>query len=391
MSRLPRTPYVVALVAASHLFAGCFGDSAGDSVDLDVAAQGSASPPPPRQGAKLPANAVTNWQSFFKDPPTVAERSQLEQKLARWTDDATVEALRSKGRLELALGRLAAAEATFRQALRLSPSDLEAQLEIAGLLLRRKEIGPTFEFLTKIKDDIATSDQVPQTLIVRYRYLLALSLLARGDRAKAHKILGDLVGVDRTFTPAYAALATSYLEAGRDGVAEFVLRRGMDRVKDQGPLYNLMGLVASRQGQTSDARGWFDRALTASPKLTAALVNRAVLAVHAGELGAAEQDLQAALAIEPGAVDALVAIGIVKRRQGSPSLARAAFAKAIDIDPNHTFARFNLAVLMADDLRKPTEAMRLFHEVMQTATPNSELAELSRSYINDLKGTGEPF
>ena len=340
---------------------------------------------------KVPKAAVTNWQAFFRPPPTPAERNLLTQRLDKWSDVDNAKDLVAKGRDEVAVGRYVAAEADFRKALRLKPDDLGAALELAGLFLRKKAVGNAFEFLAQVKEGISTTDDVPQSLIFRYRYTLALGLIARGDLDKGHKVLSDLIGVDKSFAPAYASLATSYLAVGRDQVAEFVVRRGLDRIKDNAPLLNLMGVIAQKARQLDSARTWYDKALTASPSYAPALVNRAALNALNIEYSAAEEDLRQALKIDPQSVDALVSLGIVQRRQGNATGARSSFAKAVDIDPDNAYARFNLAVLLADELKKPGEALRLFHEVMQTTGAGSELHELAHNYINDLKTIGSPM
>lgn len=394
------------LLALATLAGGCASHpgTAGGGDDLDVAMgdRDKAKPAPvtyadvvPKKGAapdaKLPKMAVTNWQAFFKAPPSEKERHLLEQRLAGWQDTSSPKDLVAKGRDEEALGRYAAAEADFRKALRLKADDLDAALELAALYLRKKSVGDAFDFLAQVKEGLSTSDEVGQTLVFKYRYTLAVAYIARGDRAKGHKVLSDLIGLDKTFAPAYATLAASYLAIGKDSVAEFVVRRGLDRAKDDASLLNLMGVIAQKQRDPEVARSWYDKALVATPTYAPALVNRAALSTLSLEYGAAEEDLIQALSFDPQSVDALVALGIVQKRQGNLSGAKASFAKAVDLSPDDAYARFNLAVLLADDLKKPNEALRLFHEVLQTATPGSELRDLARNYINDLRKTGDPY
>ena len=238
---------------------------------------------------------------------------------------------------------------------------------------------------------ISSSDSVTQTVLIKYRYTLALAFIGRGERDKGHRILSDLIGLDKTFTPAYASLASSYLAIGRASVAEFVLKRGLDRVQDNASLMNLMGVIAQQARQSEAARGWFDKALSIAPNYAPALVNRAVLSAANLEFAAAEEDLLQALKADPQQVDALVALGVVQKRQGNISGAKASFSKAVDSDPDNAYGRYNLAALLADDLKKPNEALRLFHEVLQTPAANSELKELARSYINDLTPLGSRY
>ncbi len=343
------------------------------------------------QGGKVPADAVMNWQSFFKAPPSAKDRSLLELKLAAWTDTTNPKDLLAKARGELVLGKVGAAETSFRKLLRLDPSNLEAALELASLYLKKKDVVNAFEFLAQVKDGLATSDKASHSFLVKYRYTLALAYIARDDRDKGHKVLSDLIGVDKGFSPAYVALATSYLAIGKDSVAEFVVRRGLDRSKDDPRLLNLMGLVLQRKRLFDEARMWYDKAVKGDPGFVPALVNRATLAAQNFELPAAEADLMAALSRDPLHVDALIALGIVQKKQGNAQGAKASFTRAVDTDPDNPYARFNLAVLLADDLKKPDEALRLFHEVLQTNLPAGDLKDLARSYINDLKPSGEPY
>jgi tetratricopeptide (TPR) repeat protein len=387
------SPRLAAAALTALLAAGCAstGDEAAPA-DLDVPMSAGETVATGKAGAggdaTIPDAAVSQWQAFFKAPPNAKERSQLEQKLAKWTDTSTPDGLVAKARAELALGRLAPAEASLREALRLSDGHLGALLELASVSLRKSDVTATFELLAQIKEGIATSDSVSQSFIFRYRYTLALGYLARGERDKGHKVLSDLIGVEKAFAPAYAALAGSYLAAGRDNVAEFVLRRGLDRAKDDANLLTMMGIIEQHKRAFESARTYYNRALAAKPGFAPALVNRAALSAANLEYGAAEEDLTVALQNDPMSVEAFVALGIVQRRQGNVNGARASFNKALEVDPNDALARFNLGVLLVDDFKKPTEALRLFHEVLATESSSLALRETARNYVEELRRSG---
>lgn len=392
------------LIAAA-LIAGCAssGKDSDEAQDLDVEMKAVSEAPAvdedgeeltyenvvkgPKGGAgtKLPATAVIDWQAFFKPPPTKDERSILEARLGKWQDKEDPDALVVKGRLEVATGRYGNAETSFRKALRLKDDHPEAMLELAALFLRRRATNDSFDLLARIRERINAADDVGQTYIFRYRYTLAMAYIARDERDKGHKVLSDLLGVDKSFAPAYVALASSYLATGKDNIAEFVAKRGLDRTKDHAPLLNVLGVVAIRARQLETARQWLDRALEVTPAFVPALVNRAALSARNLEYAAAEQDLLAGLAVDPYHVDALVALGIVQKKQGNFSGAKAALSKAVDLAPDDPHARFNLAVLFADDLKKPNEAARLFTEVLQTPSSAAELKQMARSYLEGLK------
>lgn len=339
--------------------------------------------------SSLSPEAVSQWQNFFKAPPSQAQRKLLDQRITAWKDTQSPDDLVKRARAEGALGRFDAAESSVRQALRQDRENHAALLELANLYLRKKDLPNTFQILAEIKEQITASETVAPAFLMKYRYTLALAYIERGDIAKGHDVLSDLIGQDRSFAPAYATLASSYLELGKDQVAEFVTRRGMDRVQDSPALLNIMGLIAQRSGQYEMARTWFDKALAASPTFSPALVNRAVVSSHFLEYGAAEEDLMAAVQSDPTSVDALIVLAHVQKKQGHLRGAKASLAKALDLEPMNAFARFNMGVLLADDLKNPSEALRLFREVLQTQKAPPDLRETTTRYIRDLGSLGK--
>jgi tetratricopeptide (TPR) repeat protein len=332
----------------------------------------------------LSPEAVTHWQAFFKTPPSQTQRKILDQKIALWRESKSTKELLQRARAELALGRIQAAESTFRQVLRQSSDNQDALLELANIYLHKKDMANTFDILSQIKDAMTSSEKVAPEFVLKYRYTLAQAYMARGDRTKGHSILSDLIGYDRSFTPAYISLATSYLDLGKDQVAEFVVRRGIDRVKDSPGLLNIMGLIAQRSGQNELARTWFDKALAASPTYAPALVNRAVVSSYFLEYGAAEEDLMTAIQSEPTNIDAYIVLAATQKKQGNLKGAKASLTKALDLDSMNPYARFNLGVLQADDLKNHSEALRLFNEVLETQMAPPALREITARYIRDL-------
>ena len=59
--------------------------------------------------------------------------------------------------------------------------------------------------------------------------------------------------------------------------------------------------------------------------------------------------------------------------------------RAIEIDPENAVARLNLAVLYADHYKDSDKALRLFHEVVQTNSPNNEAKSLAKVYIQSIR------
>jgi len=339
----------------------------------------------------IPVSAVIDWQKFFKPLPTYKQRLDLESKLDTWADNESSADLVKKGNSELVLGRLKAAEISFRKALRIDQDNIEAQLHLANLYIQKGDLTTAFEFLTKVKSSINSRHDIDKSYIFKYRYTLAQGYLARGDKGKGHKVLSDLIGIEKTFTPAYVSLASSYIQNDKASVAEFVVRRGLDNNKNSPALHNLMGAIAMARGKELGAENWFNEALKISPNYSPALINLANIALSNRENDKAEQLLQSALLLEPNNIEALVALGLAQKRLGKISDARSTLTKAVDINPDHPVARFNLAVLMIDNLKRPNIALRLFHEVVQSSPSGSEINTKASGYIRDIKESNGRF
>jgi Tfp pilus assembly protein PilF len=241
-------------LAVLLLVSGCFSSKATDDEDLDIqtekktVAEKKVTYEDLTKTTKIeiPQDAVTNWQSFFKNPPTSAQKNILEQKLKKWSDNETSAGLIARGRSESAIGQHGAAEISFRKALRLDGENHEAMLELASLYLKKGEISTSFELLAQVREVTTTSENISKSFVFKYRYVLALAYLARGEREKGHNILSDLIGEVKNFAPAYTSLATSYIELDRLSVAEFVMKRAVDRIKDDASVFNLLGYIYQR-------------------------------------------------------------------------------------------------------------------------------------------------
>jgi tetratricopeptide (TPR) repeat protein len=332
----------------------------------------------------LPASTAVRWQNFFKAPPGPRERSELEKKLSIEDTNLDANGLLQLARNQIALGKFMQAEASLKAALRKADDQSEVLLEMASLYLRLNRHEQVADLLQQIKR--LTNKNLPknQEFNFRYQYVLALSYIETGERGKGHKILSDLIGTDRSFVPGYIALASSYLADGKLAVAEFTVKRGLDRGKDDPGLFNLMGVIHERNGQNEQALDWYNKALNLSVDFTPALVNRAKLAIKRKDLQGAQNDLTKALLQQPENVPALVSMGIVQRQLGDFESAQASFAKAIATEPHNGVARFNMGVLMAGAMNNPKEAIRLLHEVVQIAGKNERLKTIAKNYINEI-------
>lgn len=338
---------------------------------------------------KVPAEAAFDWHQFFRPPPSQSERTAISQNLKRWNASASVPELLIKAHDEVRIGNLAAAEVSFRECLRSDSENPEALIGLASLYLQKTMLRKTFEVLAQIKDQILSRENVDRSFILRYRYLLAVTYIAQKRHKDGHAILTDLLSIDRTFVPAYGALASSYLFIGKVDLAEFIVKRGIDRAGKDPSLANLMGVIAQERHHLDVAESWFNEALEVNQEFIPALINKARLMIDRHDFETAQNLLTKAIRLDEHNDLAYVILGIVQNVRGATQDAEASFKKAVAINPNSAEARYNLGIYVLNQRSRPGEAVRHFHEVLRTGTPNKSLQTLAASNIDDLKRAGE--
>lgn len=340
---------------------------------------------PTSETLAVKSESVFNWQQFFKAPPSIKDRSELLKSVERLKSSGQPADLIKRARNEVALGQYSAAEAAYREVLRGDRKNLDAMTELAALYYRVKKSESCLSVLSDIKDTLASQEKPNKLSIFRYRYVLALSLIQSGDRDRGHEILSDLIGQEKAFVPGYAALASSYLAVGKDQVAKFIVERGLDRGNDDPTLYNILGVIAERQGRSAQAREHYNKSISLNDGFAPALVNRANLYVASKQWGLAEGDLKRALEYDPMNVDAMISFGIVLRQTGRTEQAKNVTSRVLEISPDSAEARYNLALIMRDNMKDNTEALRLFNEVLQTEKANTEIKALAKAAVDELK------
>jgi Tfp pilus assembly protein PilF len=382
----------LALFLLSFWLIGCTTTNSGnpsssesmDVAELDKETTSSAIPVDPQ---KTTANVESafNWQRFFKGNPPSKERPLLQAAIKQLRTASSVPDLMKRGRNEFSIGLFAAAESSFRQALRKDPKNIDALIELAATLQKSRKINAAMDVLAEAKSNLSAQERPDASEVFRYRYTLAMTYLANDERSKAHTILSDLIGKDKTFLPGYATLAFSYLKEGKDSIAKFIVEQALDRGGDHPSLYNIMGVLAERQGNFAKARDQYNKALNMSDTFAPALVNRANLYVATREVGMAESDYKKALESDPANTDAMIGLGAVLRQTGRYASSRETFERVLEVDADNPQARFNLAILMRENLKDEGQALRYFNEVTQSERANQTLKASAKSAIDEIR------
>lgn len=338
-----------------------------------------------QEAVQIKVNPKISWKKFFSPPPNPVEFANLQKKLRQWPDDDSPSNLIKKARAQVMVGQMHAAEATYRQLLRADSQNIPGHIELAQLYLRTGELERCLSYLQRGKEIFDAQEAPQEDLVFQYRYTLALAYIKQGDEKKGHHILSELISINKTFTPAYAAMASSYLKRNKLDTAEFIAKRGLDRGHEDARLTNLLGVIAFKKNRLVEAKRWYDRALKSSPNFVPALINRASLSIMRSEYEAADMDLGRAIGLNPIHAEAHIIQGILHKRTGDYKQSELSFKKAIEIEPENGFARYNLGVLKAEFQGEYGEALRLFNEVLQVDHPEERLKDLARMSIESLQ------
>jgi Tfp pilus assembly protein PilF len=301
------------------------------------------------------------------------------------SESQAFEDLVKRGRNEFALGLTEGAESSFRKALRIEPKNVDVILDLASVLQRLRRTSAAFDALADARNILNSQESPEESLVFRYRYTLAMTHLTNDDRAKAHPILSDLVGKDRTFLPGYGALAFSYLKDGKDSVSNFIVEQALDRGGDHPSLYNILGLLAERQGKMAAARSHYNRAIALNDSYAPALVNRGNLYLAANESMMAEADYRKAIEADPSNTDALIGLAVSFRKTGRYANAKEKLLRVLDLDGDNPQARFNLAILLRDNLKDEGLALRYYNEVLQSDRASASLKTTAKAAIEEIR------
>jgi tetratricopeptide (TPR) repeat protein len=277
------------------------------------------------------------------------------------------------GTIELARRKLDQARQAFQDALRYSPRFGPAALELAKIDLARGQLESALQFA-----DMSVAN-LPQSADARY--VLVKVLMARGDRERAGAQLAPL-RAQFGASPRVQALAGRFALSGgdRDGARKaFEQALKMDPADDEA----LSGLVSLdlEAGRKAEARQRVETRLAAAAKDPNALAMAGLVYGALNLPAKAEESWRALVSVEPGNLDAYLALGrlyyqqkrmdpaiaeaerLVQQQPGSAGAhtmlgyllelqgrtreAQQQYLKALEIDPRSAAAANNLAWIYA--------------------------------------------
>jgi Flp pilus assembly protein TadD len=138
--------------------------------------------------------------------------------------------------------------------------------------------------------------------------------------------------------------------------------------------------AAMAAGDSVDAELRFKEFLLQYPDYPGAHVNLAIIHAANADDEAAQQSIDAALALNPDHPAALNQLGLLLRRNGKFIEAEAAYLKAVTVSPDYALAHYNLGVLNELYLQRLDAALRHFEIYQSLVGDDKQVAK----WITDL-------
>ncbi len=252
---------------------------------------------------------------------------------------------------QVALGKMAAAEESFRTAIRLAPDYAEAHNTYGRFLV---EQGRAKEGAKEISAALKLAPNLPLGL-----QNLGVALSHLGDLPGAIDTLKRAVEIEPRLAEAQLTLGQTLSRAGRDEDALEVFRSAAAQGHD-GPIFLARkGQVQARLGDDDGAMQSLDAAVRKGPKNSLVHSLRAMQLQHMGRFDAAEADFRKAIALEPrNGENYRMLMATTRLQPGDPLIAR---MEQVYADPSLSGeSRMHLAFALARAMEQVKQHDRVF-------------------------------
>jgi protein O-GlcNAc transferase len=110
-----------------------------------------------------------------------------------------------------------------------------------------------------------------------------------------------------------------------------------------------LGIALREVGRTEDALAWLRRATKRRPAHAEAFHELGFLLASSGRADEAVTVVEHGWQLAPGAVELPILLGVVHQGRGDRAKAKAAYAQALAIAPDHPGAHYGMGMVLADD------------------------------------------
>lgn len=237
-------------------------------------------------------------------------------------------------------GRLAEAEAAYRQILAAQPNQYHALHFLGVLRAQCGDMKGSAELITRSLKLFA------QNPLAEFHLAEALRKLAHLDAAADH--FRRTLALDPTFVPAATGLVGYLLERGKPAKALAVCDNALQHQPDDAALNAARGDTLLLLERRADALAAYEKALATDPANQSAAIGLARLRFEQGDTEEAFTALAATIAAHPDATEPLLAQAILLGDQGRRDEALALYQRALALDPANADTYYNMGCLFSD-------------------------------------------
>lgn len=256
----------------------------------------------------------------------------LRHRLERYPDDAVGYA--NLGAVLQLQGRLEAAIAAYRQAVRLDPSDAVSLNNLGAALQTSGRLEQALPFLER------AVQSNPDYVGARYNLGNVLTALDRPSEAVQHFLAVAEQRPEDAETQVKLGRLYSLLGDPPASIRHY--RAALKQRPDQPEVLNDLGALLASQQQWQAARQRFEDSLRLRPGQFQAHANLGLLAAGMGNLPEAIRQFEKALQANPRHADTHNNLGIALAQSGRPADAVRHFQRALELSPDHPAAAENL-------------------------------------------------
>ena len=237
-------------------------------------------------------------------------------------------------------GRLAEAEALYRQVLAREPNRADA-LHLLGVLA--SQLGRTEAAIEMIGRAIAGNPEVPE-----YHNSLGVALRGAGRLGEAIAVYRRAIALRPDHAGVQSNLASALWEAGQRDDAIVSLRRVAELEPGSAKAHNNLGVALHETGRLDEAIAALGRAIELRPDYATACTNLGNSLTRVGRVDEALRPLRRAVELMPDSVQAHRDLGNALRLRGELDLAIAAHRRAVALGPDDASAHNGLGVALQD-------------------------------------------
>ena len=281
-------------------------------------------------------------------------------------------------------GDLAGAEDSLALAAKAEPGAEDVALALAEVRQRRGEHKAAADGLGDFLEGHAGA--------VGARTLFVATLRDAGQVDKAILEAREVLVHKPGDASALAELALCHLAKGERDEASLLAKQALDSDPKSAVAERATGMIALARGDDATAFLAFLKATQANPRDTTARLNMGSVLLRAGAYAKASEQFRAILQVLPDDGDATLGLAAALKGEGVASKdggakvqeAKSLLEKLLARSPHNVGALFNLGVLYADVLKKPSEAKPLFQRFLADAPSDHPARPEAMRYASTL-------